>query len=83
VQVWGNLASLYNKQSLGSLLAQFLAVKVFLNDAVGLIGKPTPVLWTVSGVLAKKTAFSIQRAISADPAAKNALVGKHRAASVT
>jgi hypothetical protein len=47
VQVWGNLESLCDELNLASLIAALIAVKVFLNDAVGIIGKLAPVLWSV------------------------------------
>src|SRR5208282_869743 len=46
--LWGNLVSLCGKRNLISLLDVLLAVKVFLNSAVGLIGKLAAVLWDVS-----------------------------------
>ena len=48
VQVWGNLAILLRLGKLGKSFCVLPAVKVFLNDAVGIIGKLAPVLWTVS-----------------------------------
>ena len=39
MQVWGNLVKLCDWENLISLFAVLPAVKVFLNDAVGIIGK--------------------------------------------
>jgi len=47
VQVWGILASLRDLLNLAAFIAANLAVKVFLNSAVGIIGKLVPVLWVV------------------------------------
>jgi hypothetical protein len=46
--LWDNLADLGNKSDLVIYSAVQTAVKVFLNGAVGLIGKLTAVLWVVS-----------------------------------
>jgi hypothetical protein len=46
--LWDNLAVLGNKSDLAICSAVQFAVKVFLNSAVGLIGKVTAVLWVVS-----------------------------------
>jgi hypothetical protein len=67
---------------LAGLIAALLAVKVFLNSAVGLIGKLVPVLWVDSAVWQKWSFFSIHLAISADPAAENALPGTTRPSSM-
>jgi hypothetical protein len=59
MQVWGIQASLHDLRNLAGLFAAMLAVKVFLNSAVGIIGKLALVLWVDSTVWPRKPFFSI------------------------
>ena len=54
------MASLCDEEVLVSFFTALLAVKVFLDDAVGIIGKLAAVLWTLSAVWQKKPIFRVR-----------------------